>query len=66
MIIMSTVIYYMVMGVLPNTRIFHIFTSEDMKKYVTREKRACFPAGFITVLCSLVPTSDHIIKSITR
>ena len=34
-----------------------------MKKYVTREKRVCFPAGFY-VLCSLVPTSDHIIKRI--
>ena len=25
-----------------NTLIFHIFTSEDMKKYVKREKRVCF------------------------
>ena len=25
-----------------NTCILHIFTSEDMKKYVTREKRAFF------------------------
>ena len=38
-----------------------------MKKYVTREKRVSFPAGFI---CLLVPsssqsysTSDHVIKN---
>ena len=33
---------------------------EDMKKkYVRREKRVCFPTGFIYSL-SLVPTSEHI------
>ena len=38
-----------------NTRISHIFTSEDMKKYVTLEKRLCFPLGFI---CSLFACSN--------
>ena len=33
----------------------HVFTSEDMKKYVTCEKRVCFPVGFI---CSLLACSD--------
>ena len=32
-----------------------------MKKYVTREKRVCFPRD-LCVLCPLVPASDHIIK----
>ena len=30
-----------------NTRIFHISTNEDNKKYIMREKRVCFPAGFV-------------------
>ena len=30
--------------------IFHIFTSEDVKNYVTREKRVSFPSGFISSL----------------
>ena len=37
------------MGILPLTKtlvaIFHVFSSEDMKKYVMRERRVCFPAG---------------------
>ena len=55
-------IYHMVIGVLPQTKtlVFSIFSPvhEDIKKNVTREKRVCFPAGFLrATACNRFGTS---------